>query len=204
MAGQSVERREVLRILALAAAASNFPGFHRWAFACGHGDLKASSAPAAHYTPQFFTAHEYAMVERLTDLIIPAGGGPGATEAGVSEFIDFMAWSDASIQYRFRYGLTWLDTRSDAIHRKAFLDLNEGGQKDILDHLAYKRKFRPGEEEGRDFFALIREYTLMGFYTSRVGLQELDYPGLKVFYTETPRCPHHGDPGHLHLPAPKL
>lgn len=203
MAGQSVERREMLRILAIAAAASSFPGFQRWAFACGHGDPKPPSAPAADYTPQFFTAHEYATVERLTDLIIPADGGPGAKEAGVSEFIDFIVWSDPSIQYRFRYGLTWLDTRSGELHHKPFLELDEAGQKDMLDHLAYKQKFRPREQEGRDFFALIRDHTMMGFYTSRVGLQELDYPGLKVLYTQTPTCPHHGDPGHLQLPPAK-
>jgi len=52
------------------------------------------------------------------------------------------------------------------------------------------------------FFDLIREYTLMGFYTSRVGLQELDYPGLK-FYSESPSCPHVNDREHLHLPPPK-
>jgi len=37
MAGQGLERREVLRILAIAGAASGFPGFARWTFACGHG-----------------------------------------------------------------------------------------------------------------------------------------------------------------------
>ena len=40
MAGQGLERREVLRIMALAAAASGYPGFHRWSFACEHGGSK--------------------------------------------------------------------------------------------------------------------------------------------------------------------
>ena len=38
----------------------------------------------------------------------------------------------------------------------------------------------------------------MGFYTSRIGLEALDYPGLKL-YSESPGCPHPGDPEHLHL-----
>ena len=203
MAGQSVERREVLRVLAISAAASQFPGFHRWAFACGHPAGEEARSPVTHYTPQFFTAHEYATVERLADLMIPGDDRPGATDAGVSEFIDFMVWSDPSIQYRFRYGLTWLDARSRSAHRKPFLEVNEAAQKEILDGLAYPQKFKPGEEEGRDFFKLMREYTVMGFYTSKRGLQGLDYPGLQVFYLQTPRCPHADDPGHLHLPLPK-
>ncbi|HTV55994.1 MAG TPA: gluconate 2-dehydrogenase subunit 3 family protein, partial [Terriglobia bacterium] len=90
MAGQSIERREVLRVLALAAAASQFPGFSRWAIACGHGDPETPRQRRDYYTPQFFTAHEYAMVEKLSDIILPSDGSPGAADAGVSEFIDFM------------------------------------------------------------------------------------------------------------------
>jgi gluconate 2-dehydrogenase gamma chain len=209
MAGQSLERREMLRILSLAAAASQFPGFDRWAFGCGHnGDRHAAAssrsvAPGTPYQPQFFTAHEYSTVERLADLTIPADEGPGAKDAGVSEFIDFMVWSDPSIQYRFRFGLGWLDMRSLAIHRQPFVEADEAAQKHILDGLAYQEKFRPDEEEGREFFKLFREYTVMGFYTSKVGLEALDYPGLQVIYSQTPPCPHPNDPAHLHLPAPK-
>lgn len=199
MAGQSIERREVLRVLALAAAASNFPGFSRWALACGHGEAEKSRAKPEHYTPQFFTAHEYATVERLSDMILPSDGSPGAADAGVSEFIDFMVASDPGIQYQFRYGLTWLDAHAEGLCGQRFVKLDTAKQEDILDHLAYKEKFRAGEEEGQDFFKLIREYTAMGFYTSKAGLQELAYPGLQVFYASTPKCPHHGDPEHRHL-----
>ena len=99
--------------------------------------------------------------------------------------------------------MTWLDAHADRLHRRSFLDLPAIKQQDILDRLAYKERFRAGEEEGREFFNLIREYTIMGFYTSKVGLRELDYPGLQVFYTSTPGCPHHGDPEHRHVAAPR-
>lgn len=198
MAGQGMERREVLRVMALAAAASGFPGFSRWAFACDH--LAGNPAPRpAEYTLQFFTPAEYVTLERLTEMIIPSDGTPGAREAGVAEFIDFMVWSDPSIQYRFRYGLTWLDSLSDRLHGKPFGELTPAQQNEILEHLAYKNRYRAGEEEGRTFFKLLREYTLMGFYTTRIGLEELDYPGLKVLYEKLPGCPHRGDPEHRHL-----
>jgi len=70
----------------------------------------------------------------------------------------------------------------------------------MLEHLAYKDKYRPREEDGQAFFKLLREYTVMGFYTSRIGLEELDYPGLKMVYDEMPGCPHQDDPEHKHLP----
>ena len=202
MAGQGLDRRQILRAMALAAAASQFPGFQRWTFACGHVAAAdtASLPQATAYTPQFFTPAEYSTVERLTELIIPSDGTPGAREAGVSEFVDFMIASDPGSQYQFRYGLVWLDAHSGKLHGKPFRDLEAADQSDILNHLAYKEQFRDGEDEGRQFFRSIRELTLMGFYTSRVGLEELDFPGLK-FYAESPGCPHVDDRGHLHLPA---
>ena len=202
MAGQNVERREILRMLAMAAGVATFPGFSRWSFACGHiGNALLQIKPAA-YQPLFFSAPEYALVERLADIIIPSDETPGAREAGVSEFIDLMTSRDPELQRNFRAGLRWLNARSRRIHGKAFLALTLDQQVAMLEPLAYKRKFRAGEERGREFFDLIREYTVMGFYTSEVGLKELDFPGLQ-FYAESPACPHKDDPEHRHLPPPK-
>ncbi len=203
MAGQGLERREVLRVLAIAAGASAYPGFHRWAFACAHGPSAPLQLRPARYAPRFFSAEEYATVERLAELILPSDGLPGAREAGVSEFMDFMVASDPGLQYRFRYGLTWLDAHAERVHGSAFRGLTSERQGELLTPLAYRDRHRPGEEEGREFFRLVREYTLMGFYTSRVGLQQLDYPGLRI-YGESPGCPHPGDPEHRNLPAPKV
>ena len=202
MGGQNLERREVLRVISLAAAASQFAGFHRWSFACGQA--QPIRAAKTSYRPRFFSSDEYATLELLTDLIIPSDGSPGAREAGVSEFIDFMVASDPKIQYRFRYGLSWIDTHARWLHNKAFRELAAEQQTDILEHLAYKDQHRPREEDGQAFFKLVREYTVMGFYTSRIGLEELDYPGLKMVYEEMPGCPHLDDPEHKHLPPPKF
>ncbi len=198
MAGQGMDRREVLRIMALAAGAAQFPGFSRWVFACGHVGAGLAQPRPARYQPQFFSPDEYATVERLAELIIPSEDSPGAREAGVSEFIDFMAASDPSVQFQFRYGLTWLDSHSDTLYGKPFRELETAQQTEILDHLACRDRRRAGEEGGQAFFNLMREYTVMGFYTSRVGLEQLDYPGLKL-YTESPGCPHEGNPEHRHL-----
>ena len=198
MGGQGMDRREALRVMALASVAAQFPGFSRWTFACGHPG--AGAARPDHYVPRFFTPSEYATVERLADMIIPSDGTPGARETGVSEFIDFMVWSDPAIRYNFRYGLTWLEARAEQLYGKRFGVLAPHQQEDLLGHLAYKQKYRVGEEDGQAFFRLMREYTVMGFYATKAGLEELDCPALKHYYPGSPACPHDDDRAHASLP----
>ncbi len=198
MAGQGIRRREALRILGTAAAAAQFPGFSKWAFACGHIGNAALQIKPAVYRPQFFTAAEYAMVERLAEIIIPSDGTPGAKEAGVAEFIDFMVASDPEVQYGFRMGLAWLNAHAEQTDGKRFVELTPEQQSSLLEPLGFKDKARPGEETGRHFFRMMREYTVTGFYTSEIGYKELDNPALK-FYAESPECPHKGDPQHAHV-----
>jgi gluconate 2-dehydrogenase gamma chain len=198
MAGQSLERRDVLEILSLAAVASRFQGFHRWRFICEPDEQAEGASAPAGYTPQFFTPEEYQTLEGLAALIIPSDGTPGAREAGVSEFIDFMVTNDPSIQYEFRYGLTWLDGQALQLNGTSFRALDFEKQTAILKRLAYREQYRAEEEDGRRFFRLLRRYTVMGFYTTRLGLQELDYPGLK-FYSVSPACAHKNDPSHVQV-----
>jgi len=198
MAGQGIRRREVLRILGTAAAAAQFPGFSKWAFACGHIGNAALQIKPAVYHPQFFSASEYAMVERLADIIIPSDGTPGANEAGVAEFIDFMVANDPEVQYGFRMGLAWLNAHAEQTGGKRFVELTPAQQTSLLEPLGFKDKARPGEETGRHFFRMMREYTVTGFYTSEIGYKELDNPALR-FYAESPECLHHDDPLHAHL-----
>jgi gluconate 2-dehydrogenase gamma chain len=202
MAGQGIGRREVLRILTIAAAAATFPGFSKWTFACGHVGNAVTHVKLATYHPLFFNASEHALVERLTDILIPSDATPGARDAGVAEFIDLMASRDPDLQRGFGEGLAWLNRHSAKTHGKQFVMLSPAEQIGLLEPLAYKAKHQAGEERGREFFQLLREYTVMGFYTSEVGLKELDFPGLK-FYAASPSCPHTDDPEHLHLAPAK-
>lgn len=199
MAGQGVQRRKALGMLAMAAGIAKFPGFSKWTLACGHVGNGLTGIKPATYRPMFFSAPEYALVERLADIIIPKDETPGASEAGVPEFIDLMVSRDASLQPLFRRGLIWLNTHSEKMQGKPFLSLLPDDQAALLEPLAYAKKFRDGEQQGREFFERMREYTVMGFYTSQVGLTQLDFPGLHSVWV-SPSCPHKDDPEHLHLP----
>ena len=198
MAGQGIRRREMLRIMGTAAAAASFPGFSKWGFACGHIGNAALAIKPASYRPQFFSDPEYAMVERLAEIIIPSDVTPGAKEAGVAEFIDFMVWSDPEVQYPLRMGLAWLNAHSERTVGKKFLEISPDQQTSLLEPLGYKEKARPGEGDGRKFFTLMREFTVTGFYTSEIGFKELDNPAL-TFYSESPECPHQDDREHKKL-----
>src|SRR5580658_8283669 len=93
MANQGSDRRAVLEMLAKAAVASQFPGFSRWVFGQQHEHVETAAPPArqANYQPKYFSPSEYHTIDVLTGLIIPKDESPGAQEAGVSEFIDFLA-----------------------------------------------------------------------------------------------------------------
>jgi gluconate 2-dehydrogenase gamma chain len=202
VAGQGFQRREILRILGAAAIASHFPGFSRWAYAEAHAHAAGDSPRPLSYSPQFFTAPEFALVAKLTELIVPSDETPGAREAGVCEFVDFMVAHDAEQQPRFRAGLAWLDRRARRDHSRAFLELDEAAQSALLEPLAYRAKYRKGDEAGQEFFRRMRDLTLMGFYSSEIGYRELDNPALK-YYAASPACPHANDRAHVHLPPPK-
>lgn len=202
MANQSPDRREILQMIALAAAASRFPAFARWVCAPQHAVSSTATRPQS-YTPQFFTAKEFAAIDQLSELIIPKDESPGARDAGVAEFIDFMAANDPELQWPFRYGLDWLESRAMALHGASFTTLDEAKQTALLRAIAYRESAAPIDNDGRSFFTLLRRYTVIGYYTSRIGMQELDCPELR-FYTESPACPHTGDPEHKHLPPPRF
>ena len=138
------------------------------------------------------------MVERLADIIIPSDTTPGAKEAGVAEFIDFMVASDPEAQYPFRMGLGWLNAHSERTAGKKFMELTSEQQTSLLEPLGFKDQARAGEEDGRKFFRLMREATVNGFYTTEIGFKELDNPALQ-FYAESPECPHKDDREHRHL-----
>jgi hypothetical protein len=202
VAGQGLQRREILRVIGVAALASHFPGFSRWAYADAHAPGEAAAPKPKSYAPQFFSEPDFAVISRLTELIIPSDETPGAREAGVCEFVDFMVAHDPEQQAPMRTGLAWLQDRSQRESTRPFLQLTAAEQAALLEPLAYKAKYRDGEETGREFFRRIRELTVMGFYSSEIGYRELDNPAQK-FYPHSPACPHTDDPAHKHLPPAK-
>ena len=102
-------------------------------------------------------------------------------------------------QNRFVAGLNWMNAHSQSEHRHDFLDCTPEQQNSVLEELAYRARFTPRTESGRAFFRMMRDYTVVGYYTTRIGLESLGYPGLQVAWPAMPGCPHADDPEHVRL-----
>lgn len=127
---------------------------------------------------QFFSNHEIETIATLCDLILPANDKFGsATDAGVPDFIEFMSKDIPSHQIPLRGGIMWLDHRSNKFFNLEFKACTEEQQKTLLDEIAYPDQAKPEVEQGVKFFTLMRDLTLTGYYTSKMGIEDLGYKG---------------------------
>jgi hypothetical protein len=127
---------------------------------------------------QFFSNHEMETIAILCDLILPANDKFGsATDAGVPEFIEFMSKDIPRHQLPLRGGIMWLDHRSNKTFNLEFKACSEQQQKVLLDEIAYPDQAEPEVEQGVKFFTLMRDLTLTGYYTSKMGIDDLGYKG---------------------------
>jgi hypothetical protein len=137
----------------------------------------AASAKAA-FKPKFFTAHEYATVVALADIIIPKDDRSGsASEAGAPEFIDFIVNEQRERQTPVRGGLTWLDSECRSRFDKAFLECTGPQRLQVIDDIAWPKKAKPEMSHGVRFFSTFRDLVAMAFYSSKMGVADLQYMG---------------------------
>jgi len=214
----------VVRLLGIAAVAATFPGFSRWCFG---GEANAAQSPVVGSKPRayqalFFDATQFQLIEQLAETIIPADETPGALAAGVGEFIDFMVANrvpvsgsarvdspegsglsfGSELQRQWLEGLNWLNAHCRYAYGHEFLACSSAQRTELLTALAYKAHYSAATEPGREFFQVLRDYTVAGYYTSRVGMESLGFPGLRSSWPKPPGCPHHDDPEHQRLHTP--
>jgi len=128
----------------------------------------------------FFSEHELATIAILCDILLPKDEISGAaTEAGVPEFIEFIAKDIPQHQLPLRGGIMWLDHESNSRFGKVFKDLSDKEQIAIVDDIAYPEKAEedPKLAQGVQFFDRMRNLTVTGFYTTKMGLEALGYVG---------------------------
>lgn len=127
---------------------------------------------------KFFTEHEMATITILVDIIVPKDDVSGsATDAKVPEFLEFIVKDMPSHQTPMRGGLRWLDIQSFKQFEKSFVDCTAVQRIQLVDQIAYPEKAKPEMAQGVSFFNLMRDLTLTGFYTSEIGVKDLDYRG---------------------------
>ncbi len=142
------------------------------------GQLIALAQAPSSYELRFFTEDQNVLLDRLTELVIPADDhSPGARQAKVSLFIDLMAsHSKSDVQDQWTRGLAAVEKESYAKFRKPFLHCNAARQDRIMQAMAANEDHPATEPE--KFFAILKARTIDGYYTSAIGIhQELEYKG---------------------------
>jgi gluconate 2-dehydrogenase gamma chain len=150
-----------------------------------------AAAPSGKYTPKYFTPHQYETLTSLCDSIIPKDEkSPGAIEAGAPEFIDLLTSENEHYQLKLGGGLYWLDGFCTDRYTGPYLTCTPEQRKSVLDLIAFRKnaKADPTLSQGVVFFAFVRNLACDAFYTSKIGIADLQYIGNTVL-PEFPGCP---------------
>ena len=130
------------------------------------------------YAPKVFTPAEYRTVRVLVDYVIPRDARSGsATDAAVPEFMDVFMEKRDSMRNWMRTGLAWLDAECNKRFTKAFAECDDTQRRAVLDDIAWPRRARAEMQNGVRFFNNFRNFTASGFWSSKMGVDDLQYMG---------------------------
>lgn len=171
-----ISRRDALRRLGLALMATG--AVDRLGAEEVHALAAQGRGAGIPYTPKSFTPVEFRTLERLTDLIIPVeNGAPGALAAGCAAWIDLISSENDQLKKNYKDGFAWVDTAMKTRGAASFADATTAQQTALLDQIAYRRNQSPELAPGIEFFTWVRRMTVDAFYTSEMGIKDIDYRG---------------------------
>ncbi len=126
----------------------------------------------------YFNEHELETIAVLCDIILPKNEKFGsATDAKVPDFIEFIVKDMPYHQMPIRGGIMWLDNYCNKNYDKEFKRCSNTEQLAVCDLIAYPKRTKPEHKQGEKFFTKMRDLTLTGYYTSKMGIQDLGYKG---------------------------
>src|SRR5215213_6676188 len=179
-----LSRRDVLRRLGLALLAAG--ALDRVSAQEVHQMASVAQGSAGPYAPKAMSADAYRSLERLTDLIIPVENGkPGAVAARAAAWVAMIASESAQLRDIYTKGLTWLDEAMKKRGAADFVSAAPAEQTALLDLIAYRRNGSPELDPGIQFFTWARRMTVDAFYTSEIGIADIDYQGNRPQATYT-------------------
>lgn len=164
MTDSSLSRRAMLETTAAAIAALK---------------VKRVVVPAAVPPPQFLTAAEFALLDELTDIIIPTDEkSPGARAAMVAAYIDGRLAESIDTDWRtsWRTGLQAVETLAKELHGKPFLEGTPEQRLAVVTRMAAAESDPKSPAE--KFFNELKGSTIQGYYTSKIGIHvDQEYKG---------------------------
>jgi hypothetical protein len=156
----TISRRDLLKATAAAAAAA-LP-----LNACASPESRAPS-------PRFFTADELALVDELSDMIIPTDAqSGGARAAGVAAYLDsrFAEAFEKDEPERFRAGIKAIETLSQQLHGTTFMAATAEQRLALLTQIASAES--DPKTDAEKFFKQIKGATIGAYYTSKIGIHD--------------------------------
>ena len=165
-----LDRRDLLRIVAAGAVAAT---------AKAQDGTPSTMDQQAPYAPKFFSPDEFAMVDALTDIVIPTDEqSPGAKAAHCAAYIDFRLseTTDQTAQQGWHDGLKLVDALSQKLNGAAFLQATPEQRTAVVTAMA-KNEHDPQSLEEK-FFLDLKHRTVEAYYTSSIGIhKDQEYKG---------------------------
>jgi hypothetical protein len=189
-----MKRRTVLKIIALSALSTHLDAWGAM-FAAPPDKRAAWAWAAGDYKLQFFTPVENDLLDQVMDLIVPADDhSGGAHAANVSLFADRMVstGSDIANVDLFADQTVSSDAQKSEWRKGLQLFQEEAAKSSIAEVLARASagEAKPQTDLER-FFVTLKQMTLVGYYSSEIGIhQDLEYQG-NTFVYDFPECTHH-------------
>ena len=171
--------------------------------------VTAAETAKGTYKVKTFEPAEFQTLERLAEIIVPKDDTSGsARDAGAPEFIDTLASQNETLANIFHGGLAWLDSEMRKRYKSTFVDAKPENQTAMLDVLVQAEReeaSRRSEElvyqksagykafsgytvkrssqlgPGVVFFDWVRKMTVDAFYTSPIGVKDLNYLGNRAY-----------------------
>ena len=203
---ESLNRRDLIRGIAMALTAMGSLDMEAAQHVHAETEAEKKNGP---YKVKVFTAHEYATLQRLAVLIVPADKVSGSgLDAGAPEFIDTLSSQNQTLADIFHGGLSWLDAEMRKRYAKPFVAAAPAEQIAMLDVLVAAEReeaARRSEElvytrspnykqfsgytvkrandlsAGVKFFDWVRKMTVDAYYTSPIGIKDLGFMGNKAY-----------------------
>ncbi|SMO62198.1 gluconate 2-dehydrogenase subunit 3 family protein [Fodinibius sediminis] len=141
------------------------------------GGCTSKSNSSGSFSPQTLTDAQNDLVIQLSERIIPATDTPGAQAARVNEYIDLMLteWNTKEEREHFLDGLDRVNELSNQQYDHDFIDLEEADQIALLEELEQQALDEPNpvpDSDLKPFFDMMKEFTVVGYYTSEIGASE--------------------------------
>lgn len=171
-----VTRREAIRRVSALLGGAALIGQSAWL---------AGGSTALGATRELFSERDVVLLDEIADTILPETKTPGAKAAGVGQFIATMVTDtyDPREQRAFLGGIEELERESRKQNGGGFMASSPAQRLALLERLdreALEYIRQPGNADRLHYFRMLKELTLLGYFTSEIGYTQA------MRYVETP------------------